>query len=351
MTLYRDLLAAGLQTVAIVGMSKNAGKTVALNAIVREAGVFGACLGLTSIGRDGEKRDAVHNHVKPPIFLPAGSLVATASSVLRASGLNLELLSDTACYTPLGEIYIARLLEAGNIELVGPSTVNELVSVQFQLQQAGADLVLIDGALDRKTLATPLLAEGVVLATGAVIGKDVRTVVRKTLHQVSLLHLPLPSQVQVLQIARQLIAQRKLAFVTVNGEVHELALPSSIGNEDRLREAMPPRARWLVLPGALVNRLLRYLEQSPVGIIVRDAARVFVNADRFNRYLALGGDVRVAYRANLVAITVNPTSPNNLELDPHRLCALLSQNIKNIPVHDVVTGIRYLGGELSNAAG
>ena len=48
----------GVQTMSIVGMCKNAGKTTMLNWMLHHDRLQGT-LGLTSIGRDGESTDAV----------------------------------------------------------------------------------------------------------------------------------------------------------------------------------------------------------------------------------------------------------------------------------------------------
>ncbi len=47
------------QVVSVVGMAKNAGKTVTLNEIINQSMESGTLLGLTSIGRDGETQDVV----------------------------------------------------------------------------------------------------------------------------------------------------------------------------------------------------------------------------------------------------------------------------------------------------
>ena len=57
---------------------------------------------------------------KPRVELPAGSLVATTDSLLRASGIPHELLERTGVRTPLGEVLIARLKGPGAIEVAGP---------------------------------------------------------------------------------------------------------------------------------------------------------------------------------------------------------------------------------------
>ena len=67
----------GVQTMSIVGMCKNAGKTTMLNWMLHHDRLQGT-LGLTSIGRDGESTDVVTGTEKPGIFVREGTLIATA---------------------------------------------------------------------------------------------------------------------------------------------------------------------------------------------------------------------------------------------------------------------------------
>ena len=72
-----------MSTLAVMGMTKNTGKTVALNHLLAQAAASGVALGVTSIGRDGEDRDAVFFVPKPAIVVWPGNLVATARSTLE----------------------------------------------------------------------------------------------------------------------------------------------------------------------------------------------------------------------------------------------------------------------------
>ena len=69
----------GVQTMSIVGMCKNAGKTTMLNWMLHHDRLQGT-LGLTSIGRDGESTDVVTGTEKPGIFVREGTLIATAKA-------------------------------------------------------------------------------------------------------------------------------------------------------------------------------------------------------------------------------------------------------------------------------
>ena len=116
-----DLL-SGTRRLALVGLAKNTGKTETLAAILAEHAAAGRAIGVTSIGRDGEAHDVIDARIeKPRVKLQAGSLVATTGALLRASSVAHERLGQTGVRTPLGEVVLARLSEAGTVEVAGPS--------------------------------------------------------------------------------------------------------------------------------------------------------------------------------------------------------------------------------------
>ena len=63
-------LVAPYDSVSLIGMCKNAGKTTTLNQLIAELKRNGVSFGATSVGRDGESTDLVTNTVKPGIFVP-----------------------------------------------------------------------------------------------------------------------------------------------------------------------------------------------------------------------------------------------------------------------------------------
>jgi len=64
-----NLIQKKYKTISLVGMAKNCGKTTALNQIIMEAMDENLVLGITSIGRDGEKQDIVTYTEKPLIYI------------------------------------------------------------------------------------------------------------------------------------------------------------------------------------------------------------------------------------------------------------------------------------------
>src|SRR5439155_223976 len=118
-------------------------------------------------------------------------LVASTGALLRASGLEHERLLQTQIRTPLGEVVVARLEQDGAVEVAGPSAAADVRAVSEAMSGLGARQVLIDGAIDRRAASAPAVAEGLVMATGAVLGERVEDVVAATAEAVELARLPL----------------------------------------------------------------------------------------------------------------------------------------------------------------
>jgi hypothetical protein len=160
--------------IAVVGTGKNVGKTVAARAIASAAVVRGLAVGMTSIGRDGEAVDAGDAQAKPRLFLPPGTLLATARGVLPPTPA-VELLDFSELQTAAGPLVYARVREPGYFELVGPPTASGVRTALDALRRLGATFVVLDGAIDR-VAALAGGDEAIVVATGAASGSTVEGV-------------------------------------------------------------------------------------------------------------------------------------------------------------------------------
>ena len=126
-----------VSTMSIVGMCKNAGKTTVLNWILANSR-NDRILGLTSIGRDGESTDVVTGTEKPSIFVPEGTLIATAKDMLRLGDVTKEIVATTGIPTPLGEVVVMRARSAGYVQIAGPSITTQLKAVSDLFFELGA---------------------------------------------------------------------------------------------------------------------------------------------------------------------------------------------------------------------
>lgn len=168
--LTRALRASPGPRLAVVGASKNAGKTTTLNALLAAAAALGECAGLVSIGRDGEAHDAWLDFAKPRVRVEKGTLIVTAAAVAAQYGRQLEALMTLESSSALGRNCLARARAPGGVELCGVPHRRALIEAVADLQAWGAQRVLIDGAYHRQAAVHPHVADAVVVAVGAVLG-------------------------------------------------------------------------------------------------------------------------------------------------------------------------------------
>ncbi len=187
-TLYELIKPYG--SVSCVGMCKNAGKTTTLNKLIRELKRDNVPIGVTTVGRDGESTDLVTDTVKPGIFVYEGTVIATAAGLIKYCDITKEIMHTTGIRTPMGEVVVIRALSDGFVQLAGPSITTQLPQITSVFKELGADKVLIDGALGRKSLSSRKVADSAVLCTGASYNKDMDAVVRDTAYICRLLELP-----------------------------------------------------------------------------------------------------------------------------------------------------------------
>lgn len=314
---------------ALVGLAKNTGKTETLTAILAEHAAASTPVGVTSIGRDGEARDVIDARIeKPRLNLAEGTLLATTGDLLRASGVAHERLEQTGVRTPLGEVVLARLDEAGTVEVAGPSAAADVRAVSDAMVELGAEQVLIDGAIDRRAASSPAVSDGLLMATGAVLGEDIEQVVARTVDAVDLVRLPGAGAGD--PSGERVALERRLVL---NAEPAEIAA--------LLREH--PHTGTLIVDGALSERFLEGLLAArreragrELRIVVGDPTKVFLSRRGPSWYARQGLAVEVLRTIELMAITVNPVAPQSHRFDSLELRELIGQAVADVPVLDVL---------------
>lgn len=208
MLLLLEIFYGKYQTVSIVGMGKNCGKTVALNHIINEALNKNMTLGLISTGRDGESKDLVTETEKPSIYVEEGTLVATTTKLLPLSDATIEIIEVTDYSTSLGEVLIGRAVYGGCVQIAGPQSTRGIKDVSEKMLKMGADMVLVDGAIDRRSSAAPSVSQAVILSTGAVVNRDMNRVIEETVHLVNLFNIPALEDPKALRVIDDFFGQR-----------------------------------------------------------------------------------------------------------------------------------------------
>jgi hypothetical protein len=332
-------LLSDTRRLALVGLAKNTGKTETLTAILSEHAAANRPVGVTSIGRDGEAHDVIDGRIeKPRVHLAAGSLVATTGELLRASGVAHERLAQTGVRTPLGEVVLARMTDPGIVEVAGPSAAADIRAVSDAMVAQGAEQVLIDGAIDRRAASSPTVSDGLLMATGAVLGEDIAQVVATTVDAVDLVRLPRAPAGTVNGAAgspgdghtEELALERGLVL---NAEPAEIAA--------LLKEHQ--RVHTLLVDGALSERFLEGLLSArreragrELTIVAGDPTRVFLSRRGPGWYRRQGLQIEVRETIELKVITVNPLAPESHRFDSLELRELIQEAVPDVPVVDVL---------------
>ncbi len=307
-------LAAGPHpTLAVMGMTKNTGKTVALNHLLAQAAAARVAVGMTSIGRDGEAHDQVFLVPKPPIRVWPATLVATARDTLQRAKVRWTLIDSTGIASPMGEILIIRVLEYGEMEVAGASRSSDQRRVIGRLQHCGAALVILDGALGRSQHASPAIASGVILATGAAVGGSMADVIRKTRDRLAILGI---AQADPVYLARceTVFASGGVGLWNDQGELLFRADIATLNAGATLLQYLEFGVTTIALSGAVGRSVWQALEalarrRQGLTVVVADATRLFVDQADLLTFGKLGASL-LAFRAiTITGITLNPFSP------------------------------------------
>lgn len=294
--LAETLLASGARRVAFLGLAKNVGKTTALVAALEALHVRGVEVGITSAGRDGEALDAITGEPKPRVTLRPGQLAASAASTFDAASFRSTPVAGLPFRTRFGGIEIRRAEETGDLELIGPSTASEARATADALAEAGARLVLLDGAIGRRAFAAARVADALVLSVGLAAGSSLPAVIEAARSAVELIRLGPPP------------AESAGGFAAIAGAL----------TDDLLADLAPARGSVL---------------------LVEDFASVFLSREARSGLAKDGITLAVRSPARLLAVAANPTGPGRAPLDAGRFLAALRPALPGLLLLDVVAGL------------
>lgn len=352
---------AQIQRLSLIGLSKNVGKTTATNHLLQtlldEKYYAAHELALTSLGLDGEATDAMTGLPKPRYVPQTGLLVATTAGLLHqaeSEGARFERLQQLPGRTALGPVILARVWQPGRVVIAGPTLLRDLRSTLEQFGASGAKLGIIDGAINRLGAAAPAVVDACILCTGASVAATPELAARRTTDVFNRLLTPQSDRADAYR-KRQSTA-RLLCF--------RPNLPESEPTSFNGLAEPENEARWIVeqmhnnevvcfLHGALTEELTRALlsqlpQQVPgeqAELVVEDATKIFCHSVTLVRLAAHGLNVRVARPVRVLAITINPYTPEYHCTPQYLLDALLRELPENYPpVIDVVSGIFHAPG-------
>ena len=320
------------RSLSIVGLEKNTGKTVCLNYILHRMNQLGTHVGVTSIGVDGEQVDAVFATAKPEITLYRGTRFITSEQHYMKRQVVSVLEHVDSRRTSLGPLVTARVLVPGKVLLSGAATTGALREQMQMLDSMGCDISIVDGALSRLSLASPTVTEAMILATGAAVSANIKQLVAKTKFLYNMICLD-----EVETSLRDNLSNIESGIWAIDKEnqVHDLGI-ASVFLIDRSEGDILRFGKRLFVAGAVSDRLLKTLSAKggDITLIARDFTKLFLTPETYNAYLRAGNRLMVLQRSKLIAVTLNPTSPQGFLLDSKSTCDALSDALQT-PVYDV----------------
>ena len=331
-------LAREYRTLSIVGMAKNAGKTTALNYLIEEAEDEGMLIGVTSTGRDGETVDLVTNTEKPRVYLYEDTIVSVPTMLYDLSEAGLEILEMSRYRTSIGELLLCRVASSGYVQIAGPVATKDTKRMCERMFSLGCELILIDGAIDRKSIAAPETSDAIILATGAVLSRDITRVVKETVHIVGLYSLPeVPENDPVRELISENVRNGRITLVK-GAEIETLDLATGLGSGRRINEALDEETDAIFLPGALTLGVLADISPEKfrrTRFILRDPTKIFIDDVNWRKLVKRGLSIEVLKNIKVACVTVNPFSPEGYSFDSETLLKEMQKALPDIPVVDV----------------
>ncbi len=325
------------KTLSIVGMAKNAGKTTALNYLIEEADDEGIRLGVTSTGRDGETQDLVTGTEKPRVFLYEDTIVSVPTQLYELADAGLEIVKKSDYRTSIGDLLLCRVADSGYVQIAGPVATAHTKKMCREMFEMGCELILIDGAIDRKSIASPETSDAIILSTGAVLSRNLKKVIEDTAHIVELYSLPELEDCK----ARQLITDHmdEERVMVVKGDwVEILDLTTGLGSSRFIDEAIDDDTDYVYIPGAFTNSVIADISPAKlkrVNFVLKDPTKIFINQMDWGQLRKKKFKVNVMQNIEVAAVTVNPVAPSGYSFDHQVLKDAMQKALPDIPVIDV----------------
>lgn len=322
------------RSLSIVGLEKNTGKTECLNYVLNRLKDCNVKVALTSIGIDGETRDQVCQTPKPEVTIYEGMVFVTTEKHYKQKQLTSEILDVSQRATSLGRLVTAKAVTSGKTLISGEPSTQGLKQMIHSMQERGISLTIVDGALSRMSLASPAVTEAMILATGAAVSANIPQLVRKTKFVFDLINI---EEVENEVKDKFIGIDKGFWAVDGSGDIHNLNIESVYMLENS-NDDIFQYGTTIVVNGAITDKLLNHLKCQKnirkVTLVVRDFTKFFVTPESFSSFIKKGGTIKVLQRTKLIAVCVNPTSPQGYTLDSKVLREAM-EKVLNVPVYDV----------------
>jgi hypothetical protein len=318
---------------AIVGICKNAGKTTVLNAIMQHYNSF--IWGVMSTGRDGEAEDVLFKTPKPRVHIHRHSIFCADALCMDAHGAAISILKKTAWQSGGKALWIARAERDIETEIGGPQSVTAQIACASELLNLGADKVIIDGSLDRKSIALSDSLDALILAVGASFG-DMDAIQAELLRLLSLSAIPCFNDASA--SVRKRLLDSETIHIKRQGKWHNTELKSLIGADKQLLSLLSEAGNpsHIYLPGAYTGSInTRLGKHLNLQIVFRHPECIKLPATELQAFIDKHRP-QCLIPFNIKAITLNSHAVGASPIDADSLRQNLRQRFPNPELIDIM---------------
>ncbi len=319
-------LDSGIYTIA--GICKNSGKTSFLNWVLAQNSKYP--FGVLTTGRDGEEIDLVYGNPKPAVRLPASTIFSSTSGAIDKLGSAVDVLQKLPFQAGTKKLWLLKALRDLETEIVGPANALAQVQTAELMQTLGAEIVLIDGSLDRKSIALNDKVKGIFLVVGSSFG-DIDKISFELARLVQLSHIPEYTN------NHTSLNEDSVSFCQEN-RWQDMKINSLLGNEQEVMNILAhEKPDKLYIPGAISDTVLNGIKPALKDIrdiITRHSLQLHLNKTNLE-YLVSSHNMYTLKPFRIVAIIVNSWSVKGNHLDSKILRDRIRQQVNSVPVIDI----------------
>lgn len=314
MDIIQKLRENNIKILSIIGLSKNCGKTTTLNKLIELLEKENKKVCITSIGIDGECFDHLFLFEKPKIHLKENFYVVTSIESIKDKNLEFFIIKKFGIYTSKGELILIKLEKEGDVEVSGPYIGKDLQRVLDELNEFNFDIILIDGAIDRKVSIK--YSDGIILQTGLNIIDKKEEIVEETVFYKEIFSLP-----EIYDEIKDRI-RKKI-------------------NEKQLKKINKLEDDFVFINGALTDSILEELINENIKkVIVEHPYNIFISKKKFYDFKKLDGEIYVLKKVNLLGISFSSFYQEgffNLD-DEIEIFNTLKEKLKPFEIFDPIKG-------------
>ncbi|OEF97262.1 hypothetical protein BHF71_03765 [Vulcanibacillus modesticaldus] len=325
----------GYQTISIIGLSKNAGKTTLLNHLIKKYQREMIKIGITTIGVDGEQEDGWTGNKKPAILVPEGTIIATVSDGLKIGTARWRILEKLNLHSSIGDIYLAEAIQEGTVKLLGIPSTEDISHLSSRFEDFGTKRLLVDGAYDRLSSANPLITDSTYLVIGASLHRQELIFWKKVEEKIRPFFYDKVKDEKILTLIQSWEKEQKI--IIMQGDKIKTFPAAYLFTNDIIEEL-----EWMLLPGVLTDRLLMKMiqEKKIFNIVLQNGLKSFVSSTLEEKWQRLGGSIQVVNSIKINGIAYNPYSPEGYSFSSKLMEEKIEQIVQKytketIPIFDV----------------